>query len=101
MNLSDIIAGWKGVRGDVMSTLFHGVVEASASGAIVSTSHNTLSLEPGPWGENLTTIAAEGEALTSIAACSGVSNREKSGPRATSANAETIVHGLSGSVSPA
>ena len=101
LNLSDIITKREGIAVDVMGTLLHGVVEASSSATVVTSSDDTSSVEPAPWGADLTTVAAEGEALRSIAAGSGVSNGEESLVCTTRADAETIVESLSGTVSPA
>ncbi len=101
LNLDDIVAAAEGRGSDVMGALGHGVVEAGASGAVVTSSDDTLVLEPVPWGTDLTTIAAEGEALNTIAAGSGVRDGEEGGEVATGGDANTIVEGLGGAVSPA
>ena len=72
LNLFNVIARWQGFAGDVMSALLHRVVVASAGGPVVASSNDTGPLEPSPWGANLATIAAEGEAVVTITAASRV-----------------------------
>ena len=101
LNLFDVIAKWQGFASDVMSALLHRVVVASAGGAVVASSNDTGLLEPGPWGANLATVAAEGEAAVTIAAASCVGNGEERSEVALAGNANTIVQSLGGTVSPA
>ena len=100
-NLCDVITRGKRWDSDVVSALRHGVVVASASGAVVSASDDTLTLEPGPRSKDLATIAAKGEALVSIAASGGISYRKESGEVATGRDTNTVIEGLSGTMSPA
>jgi len=81
LNLNDIIAQGESLAVDVMSALLHGVVEAGASGAVVTASDDTVFLEPLPGGDDLATVAAHGLALEEIA--------------------DTIVDGLGGAMGPA
>ena len=100
-DLLDIITRGESLAGDVVGALRHGVVVASASGAVITSSHDTGPGEPRPGGANLATIAAHGLALKESAAGSGVGNREKGGEISTGSDAHAIVEGLSRSVSPA
>ena len=100
-NLLDIIAERKSFARDVMGALLHRIVVAGATGAEVSAGDNTLLLKPFPRRANLATIASHGLALKEVAAARSVSDREKSGERATSRDANTIVEGFSGAVGPA
>ena len=84
-----------------MSALLHSVVVASSGGAVVASSNDTSSLEPGPGGTNLATVATEGEAAVTIAAASGVGNGKESSEVALASNANTIVQSLGRAVSPA
>ena len=99
-DLLDVIARWHGA-GDVMGALLHCVVVASAVGTVVSTSDDTLPLEPAPGGADLATVAAHGLALDEVAARGSVGNREEGGEVTAGGDAETIVEGLGGAVSPA
>ena len=101
VNLLDIITGRKSLAGDVMGALAHSIVVAGATSAEVSTGDNTLFLEPFPRRTNLATVASHGLALKEVAAARSVSDREESGERATSRDANTIVEGFSGAVGPA
>ena len=85
----------------MVAALLHGVVEAGASGSVVTASDDAGVLEPGPWGADLTTVAAEGEAFGAVAAGSGVGDGEEGGVGAASGDADTVVESLGGSVSPA
>ena len=58
LNLFNIIAAWESLRGDVVSALRHGVVEAEFAIAEVSSTDDSAIFEPFPWGSNLSTIAA-------------------------------------------
>ena len=100
-DLLDIIARWEGLAGDVVGALLHGVVVASALGAVVTSSDDTGPGEPRPGGANLATIAAHGLAGKESAAGSGVGDREEFGELSTGGDAHTIVEGLGSSVSPA
>ena len=84
-----------------MGTLLHGVVVAGASRSIVASSDDTSALEPLPWRANLTTVAAHGAALTLIAAARCVGDGQKGCVCTTCGDADTIIQGLSGTVSPA
>ena len=81
--------------------LLHGVVVASASGAVVASSNDSSSLEPGPGGADLATVAAEGEAVIAIAAASSVGNGEESSEVTLAGNADTIIQSLGSAMSPA
>jgi len=59
-----------------MSALRHGVVEAEFALTEGTTRDDTCLLEPVPWGGNLSTVAAERETGSAIAASGGVGNRE-------------------------
>ena len=99
--LFDIVAKWQGFARDVVSALLHRVVVASASGAVVASSNDSSSLEPGPGGADLATVAAEGEAVIAIAAASSVGNGEESSEVTLAGNADTIIQSLGGAMSPA
>ena len=100
-NSRDVIAARKRGSGDVVSALWHRVVEASAGGTVVTASNNSRFLEPAPRSADLTTIAALRLALDEVAASSSVRDGEEGGVGSISGNADTIVEGLGGSVSPA
>jgi len=101
LNLNDIIAQGESLAVDVMSALLHGVVEAGASGAVVTASDDTVFLEPLPGGADLATVAAHGLALEEIAAGGGVRDGEESCEVSAGGDADTIVDGLGGAMGPA
>ena len=84
-----------------MSALWHSVVIASSTGAIVTSGNDTSVAEPLPGGTDLTTIAAHGLASEETAAASGIGDRKEGLERSTSGDAHTIVESLGGSMSPA
>jgi hypothetical protein len=84
-----------------MGTFWHGVVIAKFAFTEISSCNNTSLLEPVPWSCDLTTIAAEGEACSTIAAGSGISNRKECLERTIGSNAQSIVQCLGSSMSPA
>lgn len=100
-NLGGVLAVVETLNFDVMSALRHGVVVAELTLAKVTSGDGSGSGEPGPWGTNLTTVAAEGEAGCAIAASSGVSNGEKSLEITVGGNAHSVVESLGGTVGPA
>ena len=55
----DVVAAFHAFDSDVMGALWHGVVEAQFVFTVSTSGNDTSSLEPGPWGANLTTIASE------------------------------------------
>ena len=72
LHLFDVVTSWQSLAGDVVGTLLHRVVVASAISAVVASSNDTSVFEPSPWSTNLATIAAERIAAASVAAASGV-----------------------------
>lgn len=56
--LCDIVTTWKSSALNVVSALFHSVIEAEFAITVISSSHDSLATEPGPWGSNLATIAS-------------------------------------------
>ena len=58
-DLSNIVARLEVWDSDVMSAHWHSVVVAEVTSSVVSSSNDSLSLEPGPWCANLATIASE------------------------------------------
>ena len=72
LHLFDVVTSWQSLAGDVVGTLLHRVVVASAIGAVVASSNDTSVFEPSPWSTNLATVAAERIAAASVAAASGV-----------------------------
>jgi len=101
LDLFDVVAKRKGLAVDVMGALLHGVVEAGACGAVVTSSDDTGVGEPFPGGANLTTVAAHGLAVEEVAAGSGVGDGQESSEASVGRDANTIVEGLGGTVSPA
>ena len=99
-NSRDAFAAWILVC-DVVRAHLHCVVEASAGGAIVTTSGNSSVLEPVPRDADLSTVAVIRIKRSSIAASSGVSDGEEGSEGSISGDADTIVEGLSGTVNPA
>jgi len=99
INSNDIVTASKIWDSNVVSTLGHSVVEAKSTITIVTTSSNTVFVEPVPWGTNLSTVATLGEAVLEITAASGVRNREEVVD--TFSNASSVVKSFGGTVSPA
>lgn len=102
-DLLDIITQGESLTGDMMSTLWHGVVVASTGGTIVATSDGTFTIKPLPSLTDLATIAAHGIALVHVATggCVGYGKKCRVGPSTNSVDAHTVVKGLSGAMSPA
>lgn len=96
-----VLTGGEAFNLDVVRTLSHSIVVAELTLSEVTARDDTLACEPGPWSAHLTTIAAEREALLTIAASSSVSDREKGSEFTISSDAHTVVKGLGCAVGPA
>ena len=100
-DLLDVIAKRQGLAVDVVSALLHRVVVASTGRAVVASSDDTLFAEPFPGRADLATVAAHRLALDEVAAGGGVRDGEEGSEVAACGDADTVIEGLGGAVSPA
>jgi len=98
-HLGDSGAVGQSGRSHVVCTLGHCLGLALGVVPVVASSDDARMLEPGPGGADLASVAAHGEAAQEAAAAGGVCGREQGG--GASLDAEPVVEGFGGAVSPA